>query len=197
MKLRLQGNSNDKVLFVASLERLSGLDLGFCGDEVTDNGPRLPGFTIGTRAVKAVLDEGEMLVMTLVRGDRGVDFDSYANRSVDLTDLEALPELVPWHWGRPSTPTRRQTLVHILVEYAHALQRGYVSGEDGFQAAHAAGLYGENLYRSGQGQPGSRLNKSLSQENVAIDEYSNGAFIFLQRSGGSFQSLEKFHVIEP
>ena len=191
LKLILTAHNSDAdyEFFKEWLEQYSGIPLelqprGADRVEVRyANCERSIGKGIGGRIVNVMLDEFDRPFQMLLRlmRHRTFDFDVFGTGNIDLSDFTALSR------GRPPSAsglTQNEVLTHVLMENIEYSRNYGVS----FDTAHARARWAAYTYRLENGQSGLPSLDGLRKihRNVKVQEYDNGARIFLRSQGASF-----------
>jgi hypothetical protein len=100
--------------------------------------------------LQVVNDTGHPTTYNVGRNQPGVFVDSFNTNQVDLSDIEAYPDVPPP--GHPNTPTRGEHVTHFVVERNDDANNRAARGADPFTPAHAAGTAAHNDVRRELGQ---------------------------------------------
>jgi hypothetical protein len=154
MPVTFSGSAADLGTLAQMLSECTGTTVQI--DAATGRMSRTAGGRASAQSLLDVLDNligaAENLRVSVGRSQFGVGFDSYAKRTIDLDDLERLSPTRPD--AAPSATTRCEVLIHIFAEYKFALHKGNLTGDAGFEEAHAAGVAAQTTWRMANGQAG-------------------------------------------
>jgi len=187
LTLKLSGSQADIDSFLDMLSECSGFDVFLDGSGNVDRspGPPSPASNIPFgEALDELLNNPNELTIKLDRSSGNVLVDRFCWREIDLDDLDKFP-LEPSS-DQPSIMTRCEVLIHIIVEYNHALNEGRTECNTGREDAHKAGLIAQEKHRTAIGQPEGEIHSQvLGWPDFAYTEYCNGARTVRKRKEGN------------
>ena len=134
-------------------------------------------------------DATHPVTLNVGRYQPGVVLDQFnggGEQTLDLADLEKLPESAPAE--HPSATTQGQLLAHMMTE----ARQGALG--DGYLPAHQTAIAAENQFRADIGQPGRRLIPPADAPNVRdaiFTELDNGYREYMKINAANIDRIER------